>query len=92
MEIVKKLLSRLMKIPNDLLTGKDNLTHDLGRWAILGCLLAALGHDVYQLHCDPKSVKVTDLALAFSSILGTGGALLKLKEKSEPDPPQGGTP
>lgn len=72
-------------------TGKDNQTHDLGRWSWVICTASVLGHDAWQLtHSVPVDIK--DLALALSAVAGAHGVALGMKASTEPPiPPTGGT-
>ena len=67
----------------NLVTGKDNKTHDMARWSWLICTLAVMAHDAWQL-AHGVQTNVKDLAFALSSIAAAHGAAIKLKENTEP--------
>ena len=68
-----------------MITGKDNHTHDLGRWSWVICTVSVLAHDGYQLFHDTK-VDVKDLAIALAAIVAAHGIALGLKKDTEPEP------
>ena len=72
-----------MKWLNDLVTGKDNATHDIGRWSWLICTMAVLAHDGYQLY-HGAAVAVQDLAFALSAVAAAHGLAIGAKSKAEP--------
>ena len=66
-----------------LVTGKDNKTHDLGRWTwMLGffAVICIATYEVIQAH----SVSLTELAEALGIVSGAGGASVIMKQNSEP--------
>ena len=66
------------------MTGKDNHTHDMGKWSWLICTLSLLAHDAWQLSHGVQT-NVKDFAFALSAIAAAHGAALKLKERTEPE-------
>ena len=71
------------KIVNDLLTGKDNQTHDLGRWTWLIGFFAVIVIAIYEV-MQSKSISLTELASALGIVSGAGGASVMMKSNSEP--------
>ena len=73
-----------MKAITDLLTGKNNVTHDIGRWFAAVSILTGLGLQIYAVGWRGQPFDM----LAFGGgvgVLAAGiGAMLKLKEGTEP--------
>lgn len=72
-------------ILTQLLTGKDNMTHDVSRYlgAIGGlAMMVFTGYTVYTTHTFDSF----QFATGFSALLAGLGLSVKLKENSEPDP------
>lgn len=67
----------------ELVTGKDNRTHDLGRWSWAICMLAVLAHDAWQLRGGAE-VNIKDLAIALAAVAAAHGVALGLKASTEP--------
>ena len=67
----------------ELVTGRDNTTHDLGRWSWALCVAAVLAHDAWQLYLHVP-VNVKDLAIALAAVVVAHGAALGLKADTEP--------
>jgi hypothetical protein len=72
------------KIINDLLTGKDNQTHDLGRWTWLIGFVAIIAIATYEV-MQSKAISLTELASALGIVSGAGGASVMMKQNSEPE-------
>jgi len=71
------------KILNDLLTGEDNKTHDIGRWSWMLSFLAVLVGATYEMiHNNMPALK--DFAEAVGIIAGAHGAAVMLKKDTEP--------
>jgi len=66
-----------------LLTGKDNQTHDLGRWTWMIGFLAVIAIAIYEV-MQAKSISLTELASALGIVSGAGGASVMMKQNSEP--------
>ena len=80
---IRGVWEKLLKALREILTGKDNQSHDLGHWSWILCTLAVMAHDYYQLtHGSPPNVK--DLAIALATVAAAHGVALKLKETQEP--------
>ena len=74
----------MYKILNQLLTGKDNKTHDIARWAWFVGFIAVIliaGYEVYTNH----TVDLKELAESLGIVSGAHGAAIFAKQKSEPD-------
>ena len=67
-----------------MLTGKDNETHDIAKWIALVIALSAVIYEGYIVFTQ-HSFDAQSYALGMTTLLvGLGGAL-KLKETTEPD-------
>jgi hypothetical protein len=74
---------KILHALKEAVTGRDNQTHDLGRWSWLTCTIAILAHDAYLLqHGSAPNIK--DLAIALSAIVVAHGVALGLKSSTEP--------
>ena len=72
-----------MTIIQQLLTGKDGETNDLGRWSWVICMGAVLLHDAFQLYRNIP-VDVRDLAIALSAVAAAHGIAIGAKSHTEP--------
>jgi hypothetical protein len=72
------------KILNDLLTGKDNKTHDLGRWTWMAGFISIICIAIYEV-MQSKAISLTELASALGIVSGAGGASVMMKSNSEPE-------
>ena len=75
----------MMNIFRNLFTGKDNVTHDLGRWSWAGSfltLVAGLGVNAWH----HALIDLTALAAALGVIAGAHSAALWAKRDTEPGP------
>ena len=73
----------MIEILKQLLTGKDNQTHDLGRWTwFIGftAIIVIAAYEVFQT----KTISLTELASALGIVSGAGGASVMMKQNSEP--------
>lgn len=71
-----------MSILNDLLTGKDGETHDLGRWSwaiSLGAVIAAGLHTAWHGVID-----LVAFGTSIAAVVGAHGVALGLKKDTEP--------
>ena len=76
-----------MNILTHILTGKDNATHDIAKWAwMLGFLL--VGFSAIYLIYTGKEISLTELAGALGIVSGSGAASVAGKHMAgaEPDP------
>jgi hypothetical protein len=72
------------KIINDLLTGKDNETHDIGRWSLVFSMFAFFGACIYNaIHSG--LVDLERLYMGVAAIVGAHGAAMLMKKDTEPD-------
>jgi len=68
-----------------ILTGKDNSTHDIARWAwMLGFLL--VGASAIYLIYAGKDISLTELAGALGIVSGSGAASVAGKQLSGAEP------
>jgi len=68
-----------------ILTGKDNSTHDIARWAwMLGFLL--VGASAIYLIYAGKEISLTELAGALGIVSGSGAASVAGKQLSGAEP------
>jgi hypothetical protein len=66
-----------------LVTGKDNQTHDLARWSWLATTLTAIAGAIWNAaHTDV--VNLMDFAQAIGIIAGAHGAAVMMKKDTEP--------
>jgi len=66
-----------------LLTGKDNKTHDLGRWTWLISLIAVIAVALWEV-IHTNQVSIRELAEALGIVSAAGGASVAMKQGSEP--------
>ena len=66
-----------------LLTGKDNQTHDIARWTWLVGFIAIICIAVYEV-MQAHQISLTELAEALGLISGAGGASVMMKKDTEP--------
>ena len=68
-----------------ILTGKDNQTHDIAKWAwMLGFLL--VGCSAIYLIYTGKDISLTELAGALGIVSGSGAASVAAKQVSGAEP------
>jgi len=72
------------KIFNDLLTGKDNETHDIGRWSLVFTMFAFLGSCIFNA-VHSGLIDLEKFYMGVAAIVGAHGAALLMKKDSEPD-------
>jgi len=70
-----------------LLTGKDNHTHDIAKWAWLGGFLAIVGAVFYQIAMG-HTISLMEIATSLGIVSGSGAASVAGKQLSgaEPEP------
>jgi preprotein translocase subunit SecG len=71
-------------IIKQLLTGKDNQTHDFVRWLGVLAVLVALGLTVYVVVWRGQPFDLQQFGVGMGSVFAALGAALKLKETTEP--------
>lgn len=67
-----------------LVTGKDNSTHDLGRYSWIVSMLTVVGHSVWSL-VSHTAVDLMNLAQALAVVVAAHGAAIWAKKDTEPD-------
>ena len=73
-----------MGLCRQLVTGKDNQTHDLGRWSWVISMAAVLAHDGWQVWHGVQA-DVQSLAIALAAVAAAHGMAIGLKGKTEPE-------
>jgi len=68
---------------NQLLTGRDNHTQDIARWAWMIGFIAVISIAVYEV-IQAHQVSLTELAEALGIVSGAGGASVMMKKDTEP--------
>ena len=71
------------EIISHLLTGKDNKTHDIGRWTWLISLGAVIAIAIWEV-VHTNQVSIRELAEALGIVSAAGGASVAMKQNSEP--------
>lgn len=66
-----------------LVTGKDNTTHDLGRWSWIVSMTTVIGHSVWTV-AHGTQIDLIQLAAALSAVVAAHGAALFMKKGTEP--------
>jgi preprotein translocase subunit SecG len=74
----------MKEIIKQLLTGKDNQTHDFVRWLGVLAVLVALGLTVYVVVWRGQPFDLQQFGVGMGSVFAALGAALKLKETTEP--------
>ncbi|CAB4121782.1 hypothetical protein UFOVP16_5 [uncultured Caudovirales phage] len=72
----------------DLVTGKDNKTHDLGRWSWLGSFVSVIGGAAWNA-AHGAVIDIMVLAQALGVIVAAHGAALWAKKETEPSDTDG---
>jgi len=71
-------------IINQLLTGKDNHTHDLVRWLGVLTVLEALTLQAFVVVWRNQPLDLQQFGIGMGAVFATLGLALKLKESTEP--------
>ena len=67
-----------------LLTGADNSTHDIGRWAAALSIVVGLGLQIYAVGWRGQAFDMQAFGLGVGALAVGIGAMLKLKQDTEP--------
>ena len=81
----------MANIPTQLLTGKDNKTHDIGRWMGAVAFIVGICLEVYAV-VFAKEFNFLAYGGGIAAIAGGIGALIALKANTEPDGPKADQP
>lgn len=73
----------MINIVQQLLTGKDNNTYDIGRVTWMLGTIAVIGLAIYEVTASQVSLR--ELAEALGIVSGAGGASVMMKKDTEPD-------
>jgi hypothetical protein len=68
-----------------ILTGKDNQTHDIARWAWMLGFLVVAGAAIYLIYLG-KEISLTELAGALGIVSGSGAASVAGKHMAGAEP------
>jgi hypothetical protein len=72
------------EIARQLLTGKDNCTHDFARWLAVASFAVGLGLVIYVTVVKGQPFSLTEFGLGVGALFVAVGAALRLKEGCEP--------
>lgn len=72
-----------MKAIKQILTGRDNETHDVARWLMVTGALSMIAFTGWHLYKN-NVFDVLNFGTAFGALLAAGGAAIRMKEGSEP--------
>ena len=75
------------EILSHILTGKDNQTHDIARWAWMLGFLVVAGAAIYLIYSG-KEISLTELAGALGIVSGSGAASVAGKHMAGAEPEQ----
>lgn len=67
-----------------ILTGKDNATHDVGRWFAAAGGSTGIALAVYDVVINHKEFDMLKFGLGMAALAAGVGAMLKLKADTEP--------
>lgn len=77
------MIEKIKSIFNDLMTGKDGATHDMGKWSWLLSMITVIGSAVWNsLH--GTVIELLTLAQALGVVVAAHGAALWAKKDTEP--------
>lgn len=74
---------------NNISTGKDNATHDIGRVGAIAMIIVGLGLQIYSVGWAGQKFDMQAFGLGCGALAAGVGAMLKLKENTEPNPKEG---
>ena len=73
----------MKKVLNDLLTGKDNKTHDIARWSWMVTTLTVMAGVIWDAY-SAGAIQLKDFAESIGIIAGAHGATIMMKKDAEP--------
>jgi len=73
------------EILTHILTGKDNQTHDIARWAWMLGFFVVAGSAIYLIYAGHE-INLTELAGALGIVSGSGAAAVAGKQMSGAEP------
>ena len=73
----------MTEILKQLLTGKDNQTHDIARWSWMLGFIAVICIAIYEV-MQARQVSLLELAEALGVVSGASGASVMMKKDAEP--------
>lgn len=76
----------LKRIFNDLFTGKDGISHDLGKYSWAGSFIAVIAAGIWNA-MHGVVLDLMHVAEALGAVAGVHGATLWAKKDTEPDTP-----
>ena len=76
-------MSRVRQALLEMVTGRDNRTHDIGRWSWLVCTASVLGLAGWHEH-QGVHVPVRDLAISLAAVATAHGIGIGMKAGAEP--------
>ena len=76
---------KMNHILKTMMTGKDNHTHDIARWAWLGGFAAIIGAALYQIAMG-HTISLMEIASSLGIVSGSGAASVAGKQLSGAEP------
>jgi len=73
------------EILTHILTGKDNKTHDIARWAWMGGFILVAAVAIYQIYLG-HPISLTEIASALGIVSGSGAASVAGKQLAGAEP------
>ena len=71
-----------------LLTGRDNVTHDIARWSWALCIASLIASAGLNAYFGRPVIDLIALATAEGLVVAAHSAALKIKADTEPQPPK----
>lgn len=72
------------RVFRDIFTGRDNKTHDIGKWSWAICIAAVIAHDGYLLY-HKTVVDVLSFAAALGAVCAAHGIAIGAKKATDHD-------
>jgi len=79
-----------MNFIRDILTGKDGITHDIGRWSWVGSLAALFAITIHEAWTG-KTIDLQAFGVAVAAIVTAHGTAIWAKKDTEPGAANGTT-